>query len=484
MPRTIIEQGARIDGFTVGQLVHQGGMARLWRVTREGDDRPMVLKAPLIREGDDATSIVGFEVEQMILPTVSGPHVPAFVAAGDAEEVPYIVMEYIEGASLLDRFAHAPLPIDEVVSIGLRTATALHDLHRQKVLHLDLKPSNLMLRQSGEIAFIDFGLSRHLQLPDLLSEEFRLPLGTAPYMAPEQVLGRRDEPRSDIFALGVLLYHLTTGERPFGNPQRKSGLRQRLWQEPIPPRQHRPETPPWLQEIILRCLEVMPKARYATGAQLAFEISHPDQIRLTERAQRQTRSGFGATFRRWSRRGAVSRELLAAQTPVPLSSAPIVAVAVDLSPGMEDLQELLRVTARRILETLPGARLACVNVLKQHRIAMDFTLDSEGRNVHLQRLAELKHWARPLEEVAERVTWHVLEAVDPAAAIIEYAQTNHVDHILIGARANSTLRRYLGSVSAQVVAEAPCSVTVVRVPHYADSNAMPAEPGANTGRAA
>jgi non-specific serine/threonine protein kinase/protein-serine/threonine kinase len=341
-----------------------------------------------------------------------------------------------------------------------------------------------MQRTSGEIAFIDFGLSRHLQLPDLLSEEFRLPLGTAPYMAPEQALGRRDEPRSDIFALGVLLYHLTTGERPFGNPQRKSGLKQRLWQEPIPPRQHRPETPPWLQEIILRCLEVAPRNRYATGAQLAFEISHPDQIRLTDRAHRQARSGLASTLRRWSRRGGIARELLAAQTPVHLSSAPIVAVAVDLSPGMEELQELLRITARRILETLPGARLACVNVLKQHRLAMDFTLDSEGRNVHLQRLAELKHWARPLEEVAERVTWHVLEAVDPAAAILDYAQANHVDHILIGARANSALRRYLGSVSAQVVAEAPCSVTVVRVPSYADEAEMPASPRDASGRAA
>jgi nucleotide-binding universal stress UspA family protein len=88
--------------------------------------------------------------------------------------------------------------------------------------------------------------------------------------------------------------------------------------------------------------------------------------------------------------------------------------------------------------------------------------DAEGRNVHLQRLVELKHWARALPVAAERITYHVLEALDPADALIGFARANRADHIVIGARASSALRRYLGSVSAQVVAEAPCTVTVVR----------------------
>ena len=93
-----------------------------------------------------------------------------------------------------------------------------------------------MFRPSGECVLIDFGLSHHNQLPDLLQEEFRLPYGTAPYMAPERLLGVRDDPRSDLFSLGVLLYFFTTGERPFGESETLRGMRRRLWRDPYPPR--------------------------------------------------------------------------------------------------------------------------------------------------------------------------------------------------------------------------------------------------------
>src|SRR5205823_12264864 len=109
----------------------------------------------------------------------------------------------------------------------------------------------IMARPSGEAVFIDFGLSRHDQLPDLMKEEFRLPYGSAPYMAPEQVLGCRSEPRSDLFALGALMYFLSTGIRPFGHPDRLTGWKQRVWRDPPPPRQLRADFPLWLQEIIM-----------------------------------------------------------------------------------------------------------------------------------------------------------------------------------------------------------------------------------------
>ena len=144
-------------------------------------------------------------------------------------------------------------------------------------------------------------------------------------------------------------------------------------------------------------------------------------------------------------------------------SAPIIMVAVDLSEGMEALGESLRVHVRRVLDTIPGARLACINVLKTNRIGVNYPLDSEGRNIHVQRLVDLKGWEQPLGLISEQVTFHVLEEPDPATALIEYARSNHVDQILIGARASSTMRRYLGSVSSDVVAQAPCTVTVVRL---------------------
>ncbi len=97
------------------------------------------------------------------------------------------------------------------------------------MVHLDIKPSNILFRDTGEAVLVDYGLARHLELPDLMDEEFRLPYGTAPYMAPEQILGVRSDFRSDLFALGVLMYFFSTGRRPFGDPQRMNGLKKRLW---------------------------------------------------------------------------------------------------------------------------------------------------------------------------------------------------------------------------------------------------------------
>jgi nucleotide-binding universal stress UspA family protein len=125
------------------------------------------------------------------------------------------------------------------------------------------------------------------------------------------------------------------------------------------------------------------------------------------------------------------------------------------------------VTVGRILATLPSARLACLNVLKLGRVTIDRTLDEQGNNKHIDRLVTLRHWAAPLKLDEGRLTVHVLEAVDPAAAILEFAEVNHVDHIVIGARQNSFVRTLLGSVSSKVAAEAACTVTVVRPPRSA-----------------
>jgi len=144
-----------------------------------------------------------------------------------------------------------------------------------------------------------------------------------------------------------------------------------------------------------------------------------------------------------------------------------VAVAIDTEEGSGPLNECLRATAAQLLATLPSARLACINVLKLGRITIDRTLDEEGRNKHIGRLVALRHWASPLGLDESRLTVHVLEAVDPASAILEFTGVNHVDHIVIGARQNSLMRALLGSVSARVAAEAACTVTVVRPPRSA-----------------
>ncbi len=461
MVKPSLELGAIVDGFQVEECVHRGGMATLWRVSRVGETIPLLMKVPKIAEGEDPAAIVGFEMEQMILPRLSSVHVPKIVAIGNFAVQPYIVMECIPGNTLLQRLAALPLPYEEVAGIGGEVAAALDDLHRQHVVHLDVKPSNIMFRTTGEAVLLDFGLSHHERLPDLMQEEFRLPFGTAPYISPEQLLGVRNDSRSDLFALGVLLYFFSTGVRPFGESETMYGMRWRLWRDPVPPRRLRPDYPPWLQEIVLRCIEIKPAWRYPTAVQLAFDLKHSDKVKLTKRSERQKRDPLSTVLRRRFNKD-LKKSITEPDVATQITSAPIVVVAVDLAEGSMPLNDSLRITAQRILATLPSARLACLNVLKLGRITIDFTLDKEGHNKQIDRLVALKHWAEPLKLDNDRLTAHVLEAVDPANAILEFVRANRIDHILIGARQNSVLRNILGSVSAKVAAEAPCTVTIVR----------------------
>ncbi|HYF07356.1 MAG TPA: bifunctional serine/threonine-protein kinase/universal stress protein [Acetobacteraceae bacterium] len=460
VPARGLRSGDVVDGFTLGRRLHEGGMAILWEVTHPEHSLPMVMKVPRIDEGDDPAAIVSFEMEQMILPRLSGPHVPRFIASADFERLPFLVMERIAGESMLPLIRNLPMAPDVVAAHGARIAVALDSPHRQHVIHLDLKPSNILARPSGEAVLIDFGLSHHQMLPDLMAEEFRLPYGTAPYMAPEQSMGIRTEPRSDLFALGVLMYFLVTGDRPFGDPQRLKDLRRRLWSDPTPPRRLNPGCPPWLQEIILRCLEVDPERRHPTAAQLAFDLTHADQVMLTPRAEKAARDPWSQRLRR--RFNPEARPQFRRKAANGLSTAPILAVAVDLDQQDAALADALRDALRRILALFPAARIACLNVLRLNRIAVDSALDQEGRNKHAQRLVELRHWAQPLGLPEGRVTFTVLEAVSPATALLDYLNANPVEHILLGARANSTMRSLLGSVSGEVAAQAPCTVTVVR----------------------
>jgi eukaryotic-like serine/threonine-protein kinase len=471
MVKPAIVEGTQLDGFTVGECVHRGGMATLWTVTHPGITVPLLMKVPRVSEGEDPAAIVSFEMEQMILPRLAGPHVPGCFGTGDFARQAYVVIERIAGQTLYSRINELPIPYEEARLIAGRVAAALADLHRQNVIHHDVKPSSVMFRPSGECVLIDFGLSHHNLLPDLLQEEFRLPYGTAPYTAPERLLGVRDDPRSDLFSLGVLLYFFTTGVRPFGESETLGGMRRRLWRDPYPPRQLKPDYPPWLQEIVLRCLEIDPVWRHPTASQLAFDLAHPDQVKLTARSERLKRDPLGTVWRRRFN-GGITQPKPKSDVAVQLASGPIVAVALDTEDGSGPLNECLRMTAAHLLATLPSARLACISVLKLGRITIDRTLDEQGNNKHIDRLVALRHWASPLELDESRLTVHVLEAVDPAAAILEFTGINHVDHIVIGARRNSMLRTLLGSVSAKVAAEAACTVTVVRPPRLATAMAQ------------
>ncbi len=449
--------GTEIDGFRLGERLHLGTMASIHRLSGPEGSLPLVMKIPRLGAGERAANVISFEVCRTVLGALAqGPHYPTLVAYGDVETTPYLVMEHVEGTRLDEWMRRAPLPPAQVARLGSALALALHEIHRQDVVHLDLKSTNVIYRADGEAAVIDFGLAAHRHYPDLLAEEFRFPVGNWSTMSPEQVLGVRCDPRSDVFALGVLLYELTTGRQPFGAPSSKAQLRRRLWRDPPPPRAIVATTPEWLQEVVLRCLEVDARDRYPSAAQVAFDLANPAQVELTARSARSRRAGPVALARRWLR----ARRFQPAPCPPPsttIARAPVVLAAIDTTQWDDALFEALRDAVAGQIGLRERCRVACVTVVPPAAALSDDT--ATGR--HIKQLVQLRRWAKPLGLPEERVTYHVLESEKPARALIDHARLNDVDQILVGAP-HGAAHWWSAGVCAALVAGAPCSVTVVR----------------------
>ncbi|OYQ38879.1 serine/threonine protein kinase [Rhodoferax sp. TH121] len=463
----LLEPGATLDGFTIEECIHSGGMAHIYRVVyadgRPGPGFSMAMKIPRMTAGDGAENIVSFEVECQIMQVLQGKYTPRFVAAGDLQRTPYLVMEYVHGHTLqhwLD--GPQPLAVEIITQLGAATARAAHALHQQNTVHLDLKPANVLLRDDGSAVLLDFGLSCHAHYPDLLAEQLRKAVGSPGWIAPEQVVGVRGDPRSDVFAIGVMLYQLCTGELPFGAPQTAAGLRQRLWVDPTPPRKLRPDIPAWLQEVVLRCLEPEAAKRYPSAAHLAFDLMHPTQVHVTHRGTNVVGTPFRTHFKRWLKAAGMHYQ------PSPLASAqqvqevPIVMVAVPHKDASDTTLYSLRQAVARSLGTRPGARLACVTVISSSETSASDESRSET-NVHRRYLTALRQWAQPLDHPGHQTSCHVLESGDVAQALLDYARGNHVSVIVMGAATHGLkTQRFVATVPIKVAMDAPCTVILVK----------------------
>jgi eukaryotic-like serine/threonine-protein kinase len=459
--------GSELDGFRLGECIHAGAMGRIYRVSGPDLGFPIIMKVPRVGPGDSGDGLINFETEAMIVQALSGPHVPRFVAAGDLAKRPYLVTEWIDGENFEHLLRRGPLAPDRVAAIGAATADAVHSLHLQDAIHFDIKPSNIVLKANGEVTLVDFGLAYHAHFPDLLAEEQRYAAGSAPYISPEQVQGNRSDPRSDIFALGATLYELATGELPFGVPATLAGLRDRLWLDPVPPRIRSPGLPPWLQEIILRCLEPAAEDRYQSAAHVAFDLRHPDQVVLTARAARMTRTGPLAQVRRWWR--ARAKQSGPRRPPkAQVGTTPVIMVAVDTTHPEDERQPALQRTTAQMLSLSPEFRLICVSVIRSVVTASGESDDESASGAYLEHLVRLRHWVGPLQISPRQRSLHVIESANPEGALLEFARRNNVDLIVLGAPHPSQLGlAWWRSVASGVTANAQCSVHVVRVPERA-----------------
>ncbi len=257
------------------------------RDTRLGRDVAIKVLPSKVRENSAVRE--RFDREAQAISRLSHPHVCTLYDIGHSEGVDFLVMEYLEGETLADALSRGPLPLPQVLRHGADIAEALDAAHRQGIIHRDLKPGNIMLTKSG-VKILDFGLAKYTGVDTAdateaptrqkpLTEEGTV-LGTMPYMAPEQLEGRDADARTDIFALGAILYEMTTGHRAFEAKSRASLIAAIMEREPQSISAIQPATPLRLDHLIQRCMAKDADDRIQSARDLAFELREiHDEVR-------------------------------------------------------------------------------------------------------------------------------------------------------------------------------------------------------------
>jgi serine/threonine protein kinase len=261
------------DRYAVSALLGSGGMGQVYRVLDRKENRERALKLLHPTEEGDGSSSGRFRREAQILARIQHPAVPRILDSGVADGRLFIVTELIDGQDLkLQIHNRGPWPVAEAVSLTATVAEALHAAHVLGIVHRDVKPNNIMVARDGSVRLLDFGLARGKGVDMATLTRTGVVVGTPAYMSPEQFQALAVDERSDIYALGIVLYELLTARLPFTAPT-PMALALKHIQEPAPsPRLQRPELPAWLDRLVLQCLEKDPARRFASAQALAAEL--------------------------------------------------------------------------------------------------------------------------------------------------------------------------------------------------------------------
>ena len=285
IPMTPLHPGDQLDHYRIDSLVARSGMASIFRGVDLRNGRQVAIKIPHPEVESDPALFDRFVREEEIGKLLDHPGVMKVFSDKDRSRV-YMVMEWVDGRLLrkiLDE--QHKLPQERAVRLAVRILDALDYVHSRGVAHRDLKPENVMVDESDNIKLIDFGIAAHAKSRRLTFAKLSQTMGTPDYISPEQVKGKRGDARSDLYALGVILYEMLTGKVPFSGDNAFLIMNDRLLNNPVPPREIDPSITPELQEIIYRALEREPRRRYATAHDFARDLQHQDQVGVAARAE-------------------------------------------------------------------------------------------------------------------------------------------------------------------------------------------------------
>ena len=279
--------GETVDQYQVLDVIARSGMATIFRARDLENGHTVALKVPHLQYASDMVFHERFKREEEIGQRLDHPAVIKVFQPREKSRL-YLAMEYVDGELLRDRLRRERrLPSETAVALAIAIADALGYLHDHGVVHRDLKPENIMVTADRRVKLVDFGIALDTTLRKMTWAGLSQTVGTPDYMAPEQVKGKRGDARSDLYALGVILYEMLTGETPFQGDNVYAAMRAKLQDDPTPPRRLRPDISPALEEIILHALERDPRDRPESALELREALAHPDSVVLTGRASRQ-----------------------------------------------------------------------------------------------------------------------------------------------------------------------------------------------------
>ena len=272
-----LRSGAQLDHYRLEYVAARSGMASIFRGTDLRTGAAVAIKVPHPEVEDDPLLVHRFRQEEEIARDLDHPAVMK-VYRDERRSRPYMVMEWVEGRLLRDVLRGPErISADRALRIALGICEALDYIHSHGVVHRDLKPENIMIDAQDRIKLIDFGIAGRTSSKHTLRRLSDV-MGTPDYIAPEQVEGKRGDARSDLYALGVILYEMLTGATPFRGPNAFAIMNDRLLNNPIPPRELERSITPQLQEIVYRAMEREPRHRYASAREFARDLEDPAAV--------------------------------------------------------------------------------------------------------------------------------------------------------------------------------------------------------------